>query len=260
MFLALAVYVRSPAAYEALKSFKVLQLPSRSTLQSYTGAFLHDPGVNSSCIDDQVAQFVLFCQRRIAEGKKESKKDGALIFDEVKVISRLMWNSRSQTLIGLSMTRVEMSSLADIYQTLDQDTATQTSYILQFLWRDLTSDFDIIGPYFTNSKTMDSKFIISCILETIRLFHEKGLSTSVLVCDGASSNVTTLKATHGHHGVYPILRGIIIIVLYSTVLFSYTEKEDPYCIEPFMMNPFDPPNLIFWLICPTHQVRFLLWL
>ena len=69
MFLALAVYVRSPAAYEALKSFKVLQLPSRSRLQSYTGAFLHDPGVNSSCIDDHVAQFVLFCQRRIAEGK-----------------------------------------------------------------------------------------------------------------------------------------------------------------------------------------------
>lgn len=101
--------------------------------------------MKSTCIDDQVAQFVLFCQRRIAEGKKESKKDGALIFDEVKVI---MWNSRSQTLIGLSMTRVEMSSLANIYQTLDQDTATQTSYILPFLWRDLTSDFDIIRPYF----------------------------------------------------------------------------------------------------------------
>ena len=119
--------------------------------------------MNSSCIDEHVAQFVLFCQQRIAE-EKESKKDGGLIFDEVKVISRLMWNSRSQTLI-----HVEMSSLADIYQTLDQESATQTSYIL---WRDLTSDFDIIGPYFTNSKTMDSKFIISCILETIRLFHD----------------------------------------------------------------------------------------
>ena len=30
-----------------------------------------------------------------AEGKQESKGDGVLIFDEVKVISRLMWNSRS---------------------------------------------------------------------------------------------------------------------------------------------------------------------
>ena len=149
-----------------------------------------------------------------------------------------MWNSRSQTLIGLSMTRVEMSSLADIYQTLDQDSATQTAYILQFLWRDLTSDFDIIGPYFTNSKTMDSKFIISCILETIRLFHEKGLSTSVLVCDGASSNVTTLKATHGHHGVYPILRGIIIIVLYSTIFVFVYRKRRPILYRAIYDQPF----------------------
>ena len=43
--IALAVFVRSPAAYEALKSFKLLQLPSRATLQSYTGAFLDDPGI-----------------------------------------------------------------------------------------------------------------------------------------------------------------------------------------------------------------------
>ena len=42
--LALAVYCRSPAAYDALKSFGLLQLPSRSTLQAFTGAFLEDCG------------------------------------------------------------------------------------------------------------------------------------------------------------------------------------------------------------------------
>ena len=41
---ALAVYVRSPAAYEALKSFNLLQLPSKATLQAHTGAFLDEPG------------------------------------------------------------------------------------------------------------------------------------------------------------------------------------------------------------------------
>ena len=115
--IALAVYIRSPAAYEALKSFNILQLPCRSTLQAYTGVFLHEPGANSSCIEKQVAQFVLHCQRIKSEGKKESKKDGVLIFDEVKIISRLMWNSRSQTLIGLSMRKEEMASLGDIFQT-----------------------------------------------------------------------------------------------------------------------------------------------
>ena len=41
-----------------------------------------------------------------------------------------------------------MCSLADVYQCLESDKASQTSYILQFLWRDLTSSFDIVGPYF----------------------------------------------------------------------------------------------------------------
>ena len=42
--LALAVYTRSPAAYDALKSFGLVQLPSRVTLQAYTGAFCDDVG------------------------------------------------------------------------------------------------------------------------------------------------------------------------------------------------------------------------
>lgn len=43
--LALAVYTRSPAAYSALKNFGLIQLPSQSTLQAYTGAFRDDAGM-----------------------------------------------------------------------------------------------------------------------------------------------------------------------------------------------------------------------
>ena len=42
--MALAVYVRSPAAYKALKGFKILQLPCVSTLKSFTRANQHDLG------------------------------------------------------------------------------------------------------------------------------------------------------------------------------------------------------------------------
>ncbi len=48
--IALAVYVRSPAAYEALKSFNLLQLPSKATLQAYTGAFIDQPGRQIQCM------------------------------------------------------------------------------------------------------------------------------------------------------------------------------------------------------------------
>jgi hypothetical protein len=33
----LAIYIRSPLAYKALQSFDILKLPSKSTLQAYTG-------------------------------------------------------------------------------------------------------------------------------------------------------------------------------------------------------------------------------
>ena len=81
--------------YEALKGFDILQLPSRSTLQSYTGAFLHKPGASSKCISDQVAQYVLFKAECEKKGKHPPKSDGVLVFDEVKVACQLMWNSRN---------------------------------------------------------------------------------------------------------------------------------------------------------------------
>ena len=43
--LALAIYSRSPAAYEALKSFKLLQLPGISTLQDYKAKLVCEPGM-----------------------------------------------------------------------------------------------------------------------------------------------------------------------------------------------------------------------
>ena len=75
------------------------------------------------------------------------------------------------------------------------------------MWRDLTSSYDIIGPYFTCAKTLESKFVYACIMETIKLFHFCGLKTSLMVCDGASPNLTMIKATRGHFGAYSFKKG-----------------------------------------------------
>jgi len=234
------VFTRSPAAYEALKSFKILQLPSRSTLQSYTGAFLHEPGANSKCIENQVANFTIYKEECIKDGKREPKGDGVLIFHEVKVARQLIWNSRSQKLMGLAMTHDKQASLLDIYKYINSSQASQqTSYILQFLWRDLTSSYDIVGPYYTSAASVENTFIASCVFETIKLFQCHGLKTSLLVCDGAASNLSTIKATHSHSGAYGIKKEVC---------------EDKFDIKPWMMNPYNPPHKIYWMICPTHQV------
>jgi hypothetical protein len=41
----------------------------------------------------------------------------------------------------------DFASLHDIFEDLEKDERSQkTTYVVQFLWRDLSSDFDVIGP------------------------------------------------------------------------------------------------------------------
>ena len=125
------------------------------------------------------------------------------------------------------MSPEEMASLHDAYQLVNEDTsAKQTSYILQFLWRDLTSSFDVVGPYFTSNGQLESKFIMSCILQTIRLFHLYHFYTIVLVCDGAgaSANISAVKCFSGVSGAYG-MKG--------------SDAVDKHAIQPWFNNPFD---------------------
>ena len=166
------MFVRSPAAYEALKDFNVMQLPSRATLQAYTGTFLHEAGTCSESIASQVSNYHSFQESCRIENKGVPRSDSALIFDKVKVISSLMWNSRNHRIIGLAMSSDDQSSLHDVFQLFDNDHRTrQTNYILQFLWRDLTSSFDIVGPFFTSHGTIEGKFVCACVMESIKLFQ-----------------------------------------------------------------------------------------
>lgn len=70
------------------------------------------------------------------------------------------------------MTEKKQASLHDVFQNYSEDHhVQQTSYILQFLWRDLTSSFDIIGPYFTSDETMTAKKTYACVMETVKIFQ-----------------------------------------------------------------------------------------
>lgn len=87
--LALAVYTRSPAAYAALKSFNILQLPSKRSLQEFVGANCDPPGVNEKKIAEQRNLYDAVKQLKLRSNKKEPQSEGVLIFDEVKVQSKV---------------------------------------------------------------------------------------------------------------------------------------------------------------------------
>ncbi len=69
-----------------------------------------------------------FKDDQLAKHAHEPKGEGALTFDKVKV-SRLLWNSRSQEIIGLAMNPEDMSSLHDVYASLGDEQPQQASYM-----------------------------------------------------------------------------------------------------------------------------------
>ena len=78
--------------------------------------------------------------------------DGVLIADEVKVASKLLWNSKDNSVIGhyTCMTQKELLTLQDLYAELDDASLSKTTYVLQTLWREHTTDYDTVGPYYAS--------------------------------------------------------------------------------------------------------------
>lgn len=80
------MYTRSPAAYSALKSFDILNLPSVSSLKYFTGANIEDPGEADDRLMACREQYQQHVTERMAKGAKKPIGEGALIIDEVKVV------------------------------------------------------------------------------------------------------------------------------------------------------------------------------
>ena len=103
---ALAVHTRSPAAYDALRSFKLLQLPCIRTLKYYIDSNLEEAGEVEKRLLERKGQYDKLVQlhQEQLEAKKAKKPEeeeeedahsskdvlpigeGALIINEVKVL------------------------------------------------------------------------------------------------------------------------------------------------------------------------------
>ena len=59
---------------------------------------------------------------------------------------KVAWNLKGAGITGFSTSEDELKVLHDIFGAAVQPGAQKAMYIVQFLWRDLTSGFDLIGP------------------------------------------------------------------------------------------------------------------
>ena len=70
------------------------------------------------------------------------------------------------------MSSDDFSSLHDVYDGLDMN--ENCTYIMPFLWRDLTLDFNVIGPYFTCPSTIETRLLHSIVTRTMLAFTQFG--------------------------------------------------------------------------------------
>ena len=124
---------------------------------------------------------------------------------------------RQQNSWAIAMNAESLPSLHDIFRILDEDHCShQATYILQFMWRDVTSKADVTGPYFTSETNLETKFLVSCLFEEMFVFECYDFEVAA-ACD-LCCNLCLLKhlcGVTGQYGTNPEAEGGVRKVLSS---------------------------------------------
>jgi len=156
---------------------------------------------------------------------------------------KVAWNLKGGGITGFTMAEDELPTLHDVYSSAIQSGCQKASYIVQFLWRDLTSSYDMIGPYFPVPNSIDSNILQEFFMQCLKELSAYGFRVSIVLCDGASSNLTLLKMLCGHpRAALPVNDDAEDLSVKYFADMSFTNPEDP------------SSNPVFAMICPSHQV------
>jgi len=257
---ALSMYLRGPAGYDALKKSGVVSLPSGRLLQSYVRDRAPSVGCDEyqgKLLKDAYARHKLLCEVKamapaaaaapvlsaLTLTPRLHRPDfksgvtrppagvGALMFDEIKISGGFAFKNNSE-LVGFACSAEDLVSLRDIY--LDDsreksDAETPCSYVLQFMWRDMTSRFDVIGPYWTSVGTFTGGGVNGCFWEALCWFSRYGFAVHEVLCDAASTNVKFIKLCCPHADLFT---------------------------RPACLNPFTGKNM-FFILDPEHMLKSL---
>ena len=98
---------------------------------------------------------------------------------------------------------------------------------MQFMWRDLTSNFDAIGPYWTSKTGLKAHELSSCFLEALEWFEHYDFHTSLVICDGAATNMSF------------VARHVKDVV------------KQPFCVNPFTRR------MMYFIPDPVHILKSL---
>ena len=137
---ALSLHAKLASAYRELQKSGALILPSERVLRDYKNYFKPKAGINKENVEnlkDKISSF------------SNVQRYVALVMDEMKIQSKLVFNKVSGELIGF----IDLGDPMTNYANLQQED-TIASHALAFLVRGLRTDLKhVIGYYFTGNIT-----------------------------------------------------------------------------------------------------------
>ncbi len=126
--------------------------------------------------------------------------------DEVKITGKLIICPKSRRIIGLGTQFEQYADLLDPYAYLDSQSQNRPAeYTLQFIWRDVRRNFDVLGPRFSFPNAIEAKQLWPCLKETLILFHRFKFGVMAVISDFGKPNVKVMEhliiGKSGHMGV-----------------------------------------------------------
>ncbi|CAG4956916.1 unnamed protein product [Colias eurytheme] len=169
--LAIAIYKKSPRVFRHLQH--LMELPSIRTLQSLLQSIELEPGISQTIMDH--------LKKKTAK-LNEKDRVCALLFDEIALKKRLIFNSRTDKVVGfvdLGENQYRSSEIAD----------HALVFMLQGLHKKLKQP---IAYYFVKG-TISSQSLAVLIKDIIKAVNDSGFTVITTVCDQGPTNIGSLN-------------------------------------------------------------------
>lgn len=210
---------KSASAYESIRTSGILYLPSGRTLIRYRNFNHPQTGWHEGTLREMKKVYDKFTE--LKKGKQDRAHVGGLYFDEVKIKEGLIWDPKSDELIGFVdhpiASEVSCSSLSPAIAT----------HIMQFHFRSLFSKFYYPAAYFL-TKNATANEIDEMFWDGVRELYKRGFHVALACGDGAAINRKFFQEYANADGVVS------------------SSTTNPYTMDP-----------IFFISDPTHIVKKL---
>lgn len=189
----LGLYYTSPAAYEFIRNSGFLRLPHKTTVLDYSLYTKPETGFNPDTIRK-------LYEEAGVENLHENQRNVALLFDEMKIHSELVYSKSTGKLIGF----VELGAINSEFELLEKQFKAEQSdsneseerelatHSLAFLVRGIYTDFQFCMGCFA-AKDLKAEDIFPVAWEAVSVLESIGFIVRCLVSDGASANRSFYK-------------------------------------------------------------------